>query len=210
MNIQRYDISQRQQLEQLLNNNTFTSIIQRSQSNRYEEQYDANYSASMLFTQSYLSLTTRTLSRVSLLFNSIINLLNNPRIVLSQQTFSQVLDVMNLLSTFLNQTANSMRNEFDARSNQFARRIRNSEASNEYLEQELPDHEEDIMWKAFEESIIDETRERDERMMENVMNQMNNQNDNDDGYVIMNQNGDIFILDEDMSLDSLSEMLDSL
>ncbi|EDR29789.1 hypothetical protein EDI_183780 [Entamoeba dispar SAW760] len=205
MNVQRHDTQPRQNLNQLLNNEIFRTVIRRSQQEHYEERYDVEYNTAMAFVQSWLNVTSQNLSRTQTVFNAFINLLNNPRIVLSSNTFNQVTSLMRTLADYLNHTASVMENEFSQRQNEYSRRVPNEQVGNEYLRSEVINHEEELLWNAFEETLTEEARLNEIRVMENSINEINTLNN----YIIRNNENEILI-NEDTPLEQISMIIDQL
>ncbi|KAL7714743.1 Ubiquitin-like domain-containing protein [Entamoeba marina] len=199
---QQYNYPSRTQLENTLNNESFRRIIERSQNERYEPNYESTYNASMLYTQSWLNVVSTNLSRVVLLFNSIQNLLNNPRIVLSQQSFQLLINLMNQVGQFMNQTTNLLQADFNRHNNQSAHRVRTVDVHHSSIEQEPVSTEEDMLWSAFEETMRELTNERDQILLQNALEEISSS----PSFSIIS-NEETYQLNEDMEMEDLNAVI---
>ncbi|ELP83388.1 hypothetical protein EIN_373330 [Entamoeba invadens IP1] len=193
------DLQSRRVLENLLNTPQFRGIIQRSAGTTIEPQYNTDYNAAMLFIQSWLNVSSQSFSRMAVLFSSIYNLLNNPRIVLSQETFRNVTGVMRAMSRFLNESAQVMENEFVERGNQSARKCGGER------DVSVDSQDDDVMWRAFEETLEEHERQNEEQIMNAALQEATQS----DSYHIQ-YNGSDHLIDYNTSLDEINSIIDQL
>lgn len=205
VNVRRQDLQSRRDLQTQLNLPAFQRILQTSREHTYEPRYDVEYNAAMIFIQSWINTTITTFNSVLPILTATSNLLNNHRMVLSEQTLNQFAQLYRTMGTYMTQISSILTTEFNNRRNQTLHRVAMDVPGNQHISQEPVSDDDDTLWRSFSQAMEIECYERDEALLLQALEEVSQVAP----YELI-ANGRVIPMSEEMSVEEITKIIDEL